>query len=54
MLDHNIEKLAPAIQDVEWNISYKSRVSTVVSEDSEEDNRESSSDSESDEEWSFM
>ncbi|KAJ8673725.1 hypothetical protein QAD02_004987, partial [Eretmocerus hayati] len=51
----NIEKLAPPMHDVEWNVSYESRASVVMSADSEEDNSDHSEDeSDSDEEWAFI
>lgn len=51
----NVEKLAPPMHDVEWNVSYGSRASAVLSAHSEEDNSENSSDdSDSDEDWAFM
>ncbi|XP_015584813.1 eIF-2-alpha kinase GCN2 [Cephus cinctus] len=53
-LSEDIERLAPAVHDVEWNISYESRASAVMSSDSEEDNSVSSSDSDSDEDWAFL
>lgn len=54
----NIEKLAPPLHDVEWNTSYGSRASVVLSADSEEDNSDHSDDSDdsdlSDDDWAFM
>ncbi|XP_012285402.1 eIF-2-alpha kinase GCN2 [Orussus abietinus] len=50
----DIERLAPPVHDVEWNISYESRASAVLSADSEEDNSDGSSDTDSDEDWAFI
>lgn len=48
----DIEKLAPPIKEVEWNISYKSRTNTLPS-DSDEDNSDAS-DTDSDEDCAFL
>ncbi|XP_031826312.2 eukaryotic translation initiation factor 2 alpha kinase Gcn2 isoform X1 [Nomia melanderi] len=50
----DIEKLAPPLQDVEWNISYKSRTNTTLPQDSDEDNSDASSDTDSDEDCAFL
>ncbi|XP_076234696.1 eukaryotic translation initiation factor 2 alpha kinase Gcn2 [Calliopsis andreniformis] len=49
----DIEKLAPPLKDVEWNVSYKSRTNTVPP-DSDEDNSDASSDTDSDEDCAFL
>ncbi|XP_012255300.2 eIF-2-alpha kinase GCN2 [Athalia rosae] len=50
LASEEIERLAPPMHDVEWNISYQSKASAVLSADSED----SSSDSDSDEDWAFL
>lgn len=50
----DIEKLAPPMQEVEWNVSYKSRTNATLSADSDDDNSDRSSDSDSDEDCSFL
>ncbi|XP_076299172.1 eukaryotic translation initiation factor 2 alpha kinase Gcn2 isoform X2 [Lasioglossum baleicum] len=50
----DIEKLAPPLQDVEWNVSYKSRTNTTLPPDSDEDNSDASSDTDSDEDCAFL
>ncbi|CAK9814660.1 eIF-2-alpha kinase GCN2 [Anthophora quadrimaculata] len=50
----DIEKLAPSFQDVEWNVSYKSRTNTTLPADSDEDNSDGSSDTDSDEDCGFL
>ncbi|XP_012147021.2 eukaryotic translation initiation factor 2 alpha kinase Gcn2 isoform X1 [Megachile rotundata] len=50
----DIEKLAPPMQEVEWNVSYKSRTNTALSADSDDDNSDASSDSDSDEDCAFL
>lgn len=50
----DIEKLAPPIHDVEWNVSYESRASVGLTADSEEDDSEDDDSSDSDEDWAFM
>ncbi|XP_029040075.2 eIF-2-alpha kinase GCN2 isoform X2 [Osmia bicornis bicornis] len=50
----DIEKLAPPMQEVEWNVSYKSRTNATLSADSDDDNSDASSDSDSDEDCSFL
>ncbi|XP_023245579.1 eIF-2-alpha kinase GCN2 [Copidosoma floridanum] len=49
----NIEKLAPPMHEVEWNVSYNSRAS-VAADDSEEDNSDQcDDDSDSDIDWKY-
>lgn len=50
----DIEKLAPPLHEVEWNISYKSRTNTTLPADSDEDNSDASSDTDSDEDCAFL
>lgn len=50
----DIEKLAPPIHDVEWNVSYESRASVGLTADSEEDDSEDDDSSDSDEDWAFI
>lgn len=51
----DVERLAPPVHDVEWNVSYESRTSAAQSADSEEDSSDdSSSGSDSDEDWAFL
>lgn len=49
-----IEKLAPPIHDVEWNIAYESRTSAKLTDDSEEDDSDDDDSNDSDEDWAFM
>ncbi|XP_046628055.1 eIF-2-alpha kinase GCN2 [Neodiprion virginianus] len=53
MESNDIERLAPPLHDVEWNISYQSRASGVLSGDSDAESEDSSSDSD-DEDWAFL
>lgn len=46
-----IEKFAPPLRDVEWNISYESRANVA---DSDDENSDSSTDSDSEEHCSFL
>ncbi|XP_043791915.1 eIF-2-alpha kinase GCN2 isoform X2 [Apis laboriosa] len=50
----DIEKLAPPLHEVEWNVSYKSRTNTTLPADSDEDNSDASSDTDSDEDCAFL
>ncbi|XP_076664601.1 eukaryotic translation initiation factor 2 alpha kinase Gcn2 isoform X3 [Andrena cerasifolii] len=49
----DIEKLAPPLQEIEWNISYKSCANTLPP-GSDEDNSDASSDTDSDEDCAFL
>ncbi|XP_051161013.1 eIF-2-alpha kinase GCN2 [Leptopilina boulardi] len=49
-----IEKLAPPIHDVEWNIAYESRTSAKITDDSEEDDSDDDDSNDSDEDWAFI
>ncbi|XP_035732758.1 eIF-2-alpha kinase GCN2-like [Vespa mandarinia] len=50
----DIERLAPPLHDVEWNISYESVASAANTADSDNDNTDASCDSDSDEDSSFL
>lgn len=52
--NEEIERLAPPMHDVEWNISYQSRASAALSAGSDGESEDSSSDSDSDEDWAFL
>ncbi|XP_076173712.1 eukaryotic translation initiation factor 2 alpha kinase Gcn2 isoform X2 [Ptiloglossa arizonensis] len=54
LITDDIEKLSPSLQDVEWNVSYKSRTNTTLPQDSDEDNSDASSDTDSDEDCAFL
>ncbi|XP_050579843.1 eIF-2-alpha kinase GCN2 isoform X2 [Bombus affinis] len=54
LITDDIEKLAPPIHEVEWNVSYKSRTNTTLPADSDEDNSDASSDTDSDEDCAFL
>ncbi|KAG7210245.1 hypothetical protein KM043_011793 [Ampulex compressa] len=49
----DVERLAPPLRDVEWNISYESRASAALSGDSE-DNTDASIDTDSDDDCAFL
>jgi hypothetical protein len=46
-----IEKFAPSLRDVEWNISYESMANVA---DSDDDNSDTSTDSDSEEHCTFL
>jgi len=46
-----IEKFAPPLREVEWNISYESRANGA---DSDDDNSDTSTDSDSEEHCTFL
>ncbi|CAL7948676.1 unnamed protein product [Xylocopa violacea] len=50
----DIEKLAPYLHEVEWNVSYKSCTNATLPPDSDEDNSDESSDTDSDEDCVFL
>ncbi|XP_076633537.1 eukaryotic translation initiation factor 2 alpha kinase Gcn2 isoform X1 [Colletes latitarsis] len=54
LITDDIEKLTPPLQEVEWNVSYKSRTNTTLPPDSDEDNSDASSDTDSDEDCAFL
>ncbi|XP_068966649.1 eIF-2-alpha kinase GCN2 isoform X3 [Bombus flavifrons] len=54
LITDDIEKLAPPIHEVEWNVSYRSRTNTTLPADSDEDNSDASSDTDSDEDCAFL